>query len=155
MPLLPMLCRHLQSRPVLVSAVHTTQSIIESDNVDQLDQSNFLLWKNLALPILRSYILEGHLTDDKSCPPETIEVVAPETIVHSEGSSSGTSRTTVMKTNPNFEAWAIIDQLILGWLYNSMTHEVATQVMGFIKEKTYERLFSLYLAYNQGLENII
>lgn len=43
-------------------------------------------------------------------------------------SSSVTTAQTII--NPHYESWIANDQLLLGWLYNSMMPEVATQVMG-------------------------
>lgn len=37
--------------------------------------------------------------------------------------------------NPEYEAWLVVDQLLLGWLYNSITPEIATQLMGFERSK--------------------
>lgn len=51
--------------------------------------------------------------------------------VTSSGQQSGLSQT----INPKYEAWLVVDQLLLGWLYNSMTLEIATQVMGYEKPK--------------------
>lgn len=34
----------------------------------KMDSNNFLLWQNIALPILRSYKLEGYLTGKDVCP---------------------------------------------------------------------------------------
>lgn len=100
-----------------------------------------MLWKNLALPILRSYKLEGHLSGEKQCPEKYISVAVSEGNTSSaveagassseavvSGATSSTSKTTI---NPEYESWMAVDQLLLGWLYNSMTPEVATQVMGF------------------------
>lgn len=76
----------------------------------------------------RSYKLEGHLTGDKPCPPLHIRRTT---------TTEGTSRTglvvngesisqTTIEINPLYESWLAIDQLILGWLYNLMSHEVTT-----------------------------
>ncbi|KAF4388056.1 hypothetical protein F8388_014739 [Cannabis sativa] len=32
--------------------------------------------------------------------------------------------------NPEFEQWIVNDQLLMGWLYGSMTESIATEVMG-------------------------
>ncbi|XP_022148963.1 uncharacterized protein LOC111017501 [Momordica charantia] len=44
---------------------------------------------------------------------------------------SSSSIATEAAINPLYESWVTTDQLLLGWLYNSMTPEVATQVMGY------------------------
>lgn len=94
----------------------------------KLDRGNYLLWKNLALPILHSYKLEGHLLGTKPCPPATITQttgdainnVAPTTVAGVEASSfetpgSGASSSmTTISINPLYEAWMTTDQLLLG-----------------------------------------
>lgn len=112
----------------------------------KLDRGNFLLWKNLTLSILRSYKLEGHLLGTKPCPPRVISQVTEGNgnngaatgveASSSEVPTSGASSTTVEAAiNPLYEAWITTDQLLLIWLYNSMTSEIATQVMGFENAK--------------------
>lgn len=105
----------------------------------KLDRGNFLLWKNLALPILNSYKLHGHLTGEEKCPSQfsapsapasTPSVVTTEEPSASDVASSSTTTPTPTVINPQYEKWVAVDQLLLGWLYNSMTAEVATQVMG-------------------------
>ena len=54
-----------------------------------------------------------------------------ETITSQIVASSSTSTPTEEIFNPAFEAWLVVDQLLLGWMYNSMTSEIATQLMGF------------------------
>lgn len=39
----------------------------------KLDRSNFLLWKNLTHPILKSYRLFGHLIREKESPPMFVQ----------------------------------------------------------------------------------
>ncbi|XP_022151683.1 uncharacterized protein LOC111019598 [Momordica charantia] len=92
----------------------------------KMDRGNFLLWQNLALPILRSYKLFDYLTGDKPCPPT--HLVPTDTPTNIEGSTSSQSSPTL---NPTYEAWIVVDKLLLGWLYNSMAADVAMQVMGF------------------------
>ncbi|XP_038875135.1 uncharacterized protein LOC120067668 [Benincasa hispida] len=80
----------------------------------KLERGNFMLWKTLALLILRGYRLEGHLSDEQSL-------------------------------NPLYEAWVTADQLLLGWLYNSMAPEVAVQLMGFENAKSlWDAIHSLF-----------
>ncbi|XP_038887688.1 protein transport protein sec-16A.1-like [Benincasa hispida] len=43
--------------------------------------------------------------------------------------AGSSSSTLVTEVNLQFEAWMAVDQLLLGWLYNSMTPEVVVQVM--------------------------
>lgn len=41
------------------------------------------------------------------------------------------------KSTPNteYETWIAVDQLLLGWLYNSMSPEIATQAIGYQTSK--------------------
>lgn len=52
--------------------------------------------------------------------------------------------------NPQYESWLTIDQLLLNWLYNSMTPEIAIQVMGHENAKdlwaTIQELFEVQFA---------
>ncbi|TYK19106.1 integrase core domain containing protein [Cucumis melo var. makuwa] len=43
--------------------------------------------------------------------------------------SSSTSTLTKEVINPAFEAWLVVDQLLLRWMYNSMTPKIVTQLM--------------------------
>lgn len=56
--------------------------------------------------------MEGYVLSTKSCPPKLI----------SEGSE--------MKSNPAYEEWVSSDQLLLGWIYNTLTPEIASQLIG-------------------------
>ncbi|XP_038904321.1 uncharacterized protein LOC120090675 [Benincasa hispida] len=56
--------------------------------------------------------------------------VAPLSAEGSSGSGASSSSTT-LEVNPQYRAWMAVDQLLLGWLYNSMTPKIAIQVMGF------------------------
>lgn len=85
----------------------------------KLDRNNFLLWQNIALPILRSHKLEGHLTGKDECPKHSI-IIPP-----SEDERKG-----LTLPNPEHDIWLAADQLLVGWLYNSMTAEVVSKVTG-------------------------
>lgn len=86
----------------------------------KLDRGNFLLWKNLALPILRSYKLEGHFIGSKSCPLKRIPQPNEGATAGAEDSGTevneASSSTTETVMNPQYEAWVVVDQLLLGWL---------------------------------------
>lgn len=87
----------------------------------KLERGNFLLWKTLALPILRSYKLEGHLSGKNPCPPMFLPISsenATPTVVNTEWASSSqmvledSVSTTIERTlNPACEAWITVDQL--------------------------------------------
>lgn len=63
------------------------------------------------LPIIRGSKLDGYILGTKKCPEEYI----------TEGSDK--------KTNPAYDEWVANDQQIIGWLFNSMTEDIATQLL--------------------------
>ena len=62
----------------------------------------------MILPVIQGNKLEGHISGDNVCPPQFI--------------SKGAEK----KLNSEYEEWMTIDQLLLSWLYNSMTPEITT-----------------------------
>ncbi|XP_022842004.1 uncharacterized protein LOC111365701 [Olea europaea var. sylvestris] len=86
----------------------------------KLDKNNFLLWKNMILPIIRGHNLEGHILGTKLCP---LEFISTQTTGEAGASVKVTQ-------NPQYSQWMFIDQLLIGWLYSSMTPEIAMRVMG-------------------------
>lgn len=95
----------------------------------KLDRRTFLVWQNLAMPILKSYRLLGHLNGEYICPKKCMPTSNNNStdgngdVNQSTSSSSSTRPSTIV--NPLYESWVVIDQLLLGWLYNSMNQEVA------------------------------
>lgn len=86
----------------------------------KLDKNNFLLWKNMTLPIIRGHNLKDHILGTKLCPPEFIST-----------QTTGEAGASVEVTqNPQYSPWMSTDQLLMGWLYSSMTPEIAMRVMG-------------------------
>lgn len=86
----------------------------------KLDRGNFLLWKNLALPILRSYKLEGHLSESSPCPEKFVQAanVRVNPVQTEAGASSSMAAASevaesilVVEINPLYESWVAIDQL--------------------------------------------
>uniref|UniRef100_A0A803PL25 Uncharacterized protein n=1 Tax=Cannabis sativa TaxID=3483 RepID=A0A803PL25_CANSA len=66
---------------------------------------------------IRGHRLDGYLNGTKIRPDEFV------TVTNDAGDS-------IPEVNPAFEAWIVHDQLLLGWLYRSMTESIATEVMG-------------------------
>lgn len=86
----------------------------------KLDKDNFLLWKNVIMPIVRGHGLEGYLLGTNECPHQSINTQI-------------TTETGVMvrtSPNPEYSRWMSTDQLLMGWLYSSMTSEIVMRVMG-------------------------
>ncbi|KZV37830.1 hypothetical protein F511_10860 [Dorcoceras hygrometricum] len=69
----------------------------------------------MILPIIRGHKLDGYVLGTKLCPPEFLPRTTP-------GS-------TVKIPNPEYEEWLSNDQLLLGWLYNTMSSDIASQLM--------------------------
>ncbi|KAL2481945.1 Uncharacterized protein Adt_34911 [Abeliophyllum distichum] len=65
----------------------------------KLDRNNFLLWKNMIMPIIKGYNLEGFLSGKTECP---LEFIATQT--------TGATRETVeMIHNSDYRKWLSID----------------------------------------------
>ena len=77
-------------------------------HIVKLDRSNYMLWQSMMLLVIRGNKLEDYISSTKICHPQFIY--------------KGVEK----KLNPKYEEWMTIDQLLLGWLYNSMSSKVAT-----------------------------
>jgi gag-polypeptide of LTR copia-type len=77
-----------------------------------LSNDNYLLWKSQIVPVLRGHGLISFISE-KTVPPE-------ESITTSDG---------VSQINPNFDKWQKQDQLILTWLFNSLSPQILSQVL--------------------------
>lgn len=84
------------------------------------DKSNFLPWQYMIMPIIKCYNLESYLLGTKECPSKFLSV---------QTTSEGEEAIKVSQ-NPEYIRWMSIDQLLMGWLYSSMTPEIAMRVMG-------------------------
>lgn len=71
-----------------------------------MDGNNYLLWKSMILPIIKGNKLEGFLDGLKACPPKFIETEDGQ------------------KINEKYEEWHVMDQILLGWLYSSLSLDV-------------------------------
>jgi len=78
----------------------------------KLDRDNYPLWKSLVLPLIRGCKLDGYMLGTKECPEQFV-----------------TSTDKTKNINPNYEDWQAHDQALLGWLINSMTIDIATQLL--------------------------
>ncbi|KAM6552114.1 hypothetical protein CsatB_001922 [Cannabis sativa] len=56
-----------------------------------------------------------------------------------------------VRTNPDYEQWVVCDQLLMEWLYGSMTKAIATEVMGCTSARSlWTSLENLYGAHSQA-----
>ncbi|KAK0579962.1 hypothetical protein LWI29_034062 [Acer saccharum] len=79
------------------------------------DCNNFTLWKTMVTTVIRGHRLDGFLSGTRSCPPKFL-------LIKPTGSR--------LRLNLDYKEWVVNDQLLMGWLYRSITEMVATQVMG-------------------------
>lgn len=108
----------------------------------KLDRNNFPLWKTMVFTIIRGHRLEGYLNGQKECPPEVLCVDRVDT--------NGASFTETQR-NPEFEVWIVNDQLLMGWLYGSMSETIASEVMGCRSAHTlWTALEELYRAHSKA-----
>ncbi|KAK2976922.1 hypothetical protein RJ640_015898 [Escallonia rubra] len=81
----------------------------------KLTSKNYLAWKTQFLPILNYQNLHGHIDGASSPPPKT--VVSP-------------TAENLLIPNPEYEAWFKKDQLLLSWLFSSLTEEIFPYIIG-------------------------
>ncbi|KAK4253020.1 hypothetical protein QN277_010857 [Acacia crassicarpa] len=79
----------------------------------KLDRNNYLVWTSVILPLIEENRLQAHIDPSAPVPPMT--VVLPDS--------------TTPVPNPAFEDWFSVDRMLLGWLRNAMSQEVATQLL--------------------------
>jgi gag-polypeptide of LTR copia-type len=77
-----------------------------------LNHDNFLVWRSQILLVLRGHSLVGFIDGTKSSPPQFI--------TDSDGAQS---------INPDYEIWHQQDQLILAWIFNSVSFPLLAQVV--------------------------
>jgi gag-polypeptide of LTR copia-type len=78
----------------------------------QLNHENFLLWKSQILPVLRGHGLVSYIDGSKP-PPAKLT----------------TDTAGAQHTNPDYEAWHQQDQLILAWIFNSISLPILSQIV--------------------------
>jgi gag-polypeptide of LTR copia-type len=102
-----------------------------------LSSDNYLLWKSQIIPVLRGHGIISFLSE---------KVVIPEEFV--------TSSDAVSVLNPEFDKWQKQDQLILVWLFNSISPQILAQVINC--ETTSQLWQHLHQIYNsQSLAKIL
>jgi gag-polypeptide of LTR copia-type len=76
-----------------------------------LNQENYLVWKSQIIPVLRDYDLMSFI-DGSDPPPRSLTATDGSTIV-----------------NLVFQGWQQQDQLILAWIFNSISQSIIAQVI--------------------------
>jgi hypothetical protein len=82
---------------------------------EKLTRDNYVLWKAQVLPPIRGARLIGFLDGSAKQPEETMEVVQ-------------TDKTKIVVDNPEYATWLAHDQIVLAFLYNSISKEILGQV---------------------------
>ncbi|XP_030477943.1 uncharacterized protein LOC115694979 [Cannabis sativa] len=89
--------------------------------------------------IIRGHRLDGFINGSRPCPPELIP--AP----------TSTEENPAVTLNPDYEHWIVSDQLLMGWIYSSMTESVAIEVMGCASSTTlWSALENLFGAHSRA-----
>ncbi|KAJ3701119.1 hypothetical protein LUZ61_004824 [Rhynchospora tenuis] len=89
---------------VPINVNHQIQTVLSHDN--------FLLWRSQITPVLRGHGLIGYVDGSKTVPAPVI-----------------TNGDNVVISNPEFQEWQQQDQLILAWLFSSLSQQVLAQVV--------------------------
>ncbi|KAA0060208.1 Integrase, catalytic core [Cucumis melo var. makuwa] len=96
---------------------------------------------------------------ENPCPPKFIinQIDESQSDGIAKATDGASSRSTETKTvNPKFDQWVTSDLLLLGWIYNSMTAEVAFQLMGFNTAKDLEEAIQdLFGVQSRGEEDFL
>ncbi|KAK2985451.1 hypothetical protein RJ640_006747 [Escallonia rubra] len=93
--------------PSLVTSTHTFSI--------KLTSKNYLAWKTQFLPILNYQNFHGHIDGTSSPPPKTLVSPTAENL---------------HIPNLEYEAWFKKDQLLLSWLFSSLTEEIFSYIIG-------------------------
>ncbi|KAH6811921.1 hypothetical protein C2S51_025683 [Perilla frutescens var. frutescens] len=80
----------------------------------KLSDSNFLIWRQQVLAIVRGYGLDAFLSNETSPPSQFI---VDET-------------TQQQKPNPEFQTWSRQDQLLSAWIQSSLTESIMILIVG-------------------------
>ncbi|KAI5657553.1 hypothetical protein M9H77_26346 [Catharanthus roseus] len=113
------------SEPNILSNLQN-RSLPTQYNTVKHNRTNYFLWKTIIMLIIRDYKLDGYILGTKLCPPEHL----PRT----------TSGSTVKIPNHEYEEWLSNDQLLLGWIYSTMSSEIASQL---IRKSTLKELWDV------------
>ena len=99
----------------------------------KLKDDNYLIWKLLFEQFLSSQMFLGYVTGAQPHPPETITVRNGDQDVEA--------------ANPEFIRWVQKDQLIMAWIYGTLSENALRSVYGL---HTYQEVwFSLGQKYNR------
>jgi hypothetical protein len=92
------------------NSITTIPSSFQIPIAEKLSKTNYMLWKAQVLPPIRAAQMEGLLTGVEAMPAQTIVVKSGDT--------------TSAQPNPEYARWVSRDQVVLGYLFSSLTREV-------------------------------
>lgn len=99
----------------------------------KLKEGNYLLWKLQFEQFLSSQMLLGYINGAQPRPPETTTVRTGEEVTEAP--------------NPEFTKWLQKDQLILAWIYGTLTEDALKSVYGL--HSSHEVWLALAKKYNR------
>lgn len=99
----------------------------------KLSSTNYLLWKTQFESFLSSQSLLGYVNGSSPRPLPTVSVRRGEDVVE--------------EANPEFVKWVKRDQLVMAWLFGSLTEDALRSVYGL--QSAHEVWFSLGKKYNR------
>ncbi|CAI9102102.1 OLC1v1000311C1 [Oldenlandia corymbosa var. corymbosa] len=79
-----------------------------------LDFTNYMLWKEIFLPVFRGHAVIGHIDGSDPCPPSTLAA--------SDDTSSS-------NPNPAFRTWTQIDSIVLSWIQATVSTEILQAIV--------------------------
>ncbi|KAL2517773.1 Uncharacterized protein Adt_14020 [Abeliophyllum distichum] len=88
----------IQAPPLMNNPSPFGMNLTQSASI-KLDRDNFLLWKNVIMPVVRGHGLEGYMLGTKICPPQVLN-------------SQLTNETgTIVEAwlNPEYSRWISVD----------------------------------------------
>ena len=91
---------------------------------DKLTRANYSLWRAQVLPPIRGARLVGLLDGKDAAPPETLVVEADDAAKEKDAAKDKQKEI----PNPAYDTWICRDQIVLGYLLQSLSNEVLPHV---------------------------
>ncbi|KAL5845588.1 hypothetical protein ACOSQ3_009112 [Xanthoceras sorbifolium] len=107
--------------PALTKKQREVQSQLISKNLNynlpiKLDQTNFIYWKTQILPVVRAFDMEEFIFGPTKCPDKFVQI------------TDSTSGEITLNYNDEYLNWKKIDQLLVSWLFSTLSPSVLGQV---------------------------
>ncbi|KAL5837667.1 hypothetical protein ACOSQ3_014836 [Xanthoceras sorbifolium] len=107
--------------PILTKKQREVQSQLISKNLNynlliKLDQTNFIYWKTQILLVVRAFDMEEFIFGPTKCPDKFVQV------------TDAVSGEITLNFNNEYLNWKKIDQLLVSWLFSTLSQSVLGQV---------------------------